>query len=227
MRNIFLLGAAILGVLLVFSGCANRKTVSFDVLTVPAEVELELTNGTRVQGIAAEKKDGKLAVVRGAKDTLRLPRTSLRTIQVVPPVYDEAGHLITRAEIQQEKNSRNTLLYTVGGGALSFGTGLFISSLAYRAGDGKDFRVANPISIGTGVLGTAVFFHLGEKRDRLMAIERIKDRRKAEAERILEEKRKERERLLRQIEELKKEKARIEAEKKKLEAKKKKKKQQQ
>ena len=207
-------------------GCANRKTVGFDVLRVPAEVELELAGGRHLQGIATKKDAGELVVVRAPKDTVKVQRTSLRKIQMVPPVYDEAGRLVTRAEIQQEKNSRNTLLYTLGGGALSFGTSLFVSSLIYRAGDGKDFSVANPISIGGGILGTAVFFHLGHKRDRLMAIERIKDRRKAQAERILEEKRRERERLLRQIEELKKEKARIEAEKKKLEAKKKKKHQQ-
>ncbi|HEB88662.1 MAG TPA: hypothetical protein ENI85_03745 [Deltaproteobacteria bacterium] len=214
--------AGILGITVLLTwGCAKRAVVGFDALQTPAEVELDLRNGKHLKGIAAHKAQDALWVVPSAGDTLPIARAALEKIQVYPPVYDEAGQLITRAEIQREKNSRNTLLYTIGGGALSFGASLFLSSVVYRSGDDSDFKVVNPISIGGGLVGTGVFHYLGRKRDRLMAIERIKDRRKEEAEKLLEEKRKEKERLLKQIEELKKEKARIEAEKKRLKKKKK------
>lgn len=129
--------------------------------------------------------------------------------------YDEKGDLITREEINQEKNDKNAVIYTLGGGALSFGASLFISSMVYRGGD-KEFKVINPISVGGGLLGTGFLYLQGRKRDRMLAIERIKDRRKLTAEKELKEKQAERELLKKKVEELKKEKARIEAEKRRM-----------
>jgi len=130
--------------------------------------------------------------------------------------YDESGRIIAEEEITKEKNNNNAMIYTIGGGALSFGTSLFLSSLVYRGTD-DDFKVVNPISIGGGVVGTAFLFWQGKKRDRMLAIERIKDQRKFAAESELESKQVEKTQLQKQLEEVKKEKARIDAEKKKIE----------
>ncbi len=147
----------------------------------------------------------------------------IQEIYVFKSAYDENGQLITKKEISGEKNSKYAVIYTLGGGILGFGTGLFLSSLAYRSGD-ENFKVLNPISLGGGVLGAAYFHLVGKKRDRILAIERIREQREFAAAKFLEGKKTEREKLLQQLEEMKKEKARIDAEKKKLEEKLKKKK---
>jgi len=130
--------------------------------------------------------------------------------------YDESGRVITEEEIAKEKNNKNATIYTIGGGALSFGASLFISSMVYRGTD-EDFKVLNPISIGGGVLGTGILFWQGRKRDRMLAIERIKDKRQVVANEELDQKKAEKEQLQKKLDELKKEKARVEAEKKKIE----------
>lgn len=130
--------------------------------------------------------------------------------------YDESGRIITEEEISQVKTNKNATIYTIGGGALSFGTSLFLSSLIYR-GTEDNFKVLNPVSIGGGIVGTAVLFWQGKKRDKMLAIERIKDQRKLAAESELESKKAEKTQLQKQLEELKNEKARMDAEKKKIE----------
>ena len=78
--------------------------------------------------------------------------------------------------------------------------------------------------MGGGALGAAFFHFLGKKRGVTLAIERIKKQREFAAEKLLEGKKNERANLVKQLEEMQKEKARIDAEKKKLEEKLKKKK---
>jgi len=104
------------------------------------------------------------------------------------------------------------LLYGIGGGALSFGVGLFASSFIYRASD-REFRVANPISVGAGLLGMAFFAWRGHQRDLRLALETQKTR---EYRQQLEAERKRKEQIRKEIERLKREMAQQEAEKKRL-----------
>lgn len=214
----------VFGLVITALGCAKRTLVPFEELPVPSEVELQLQDGRQVQAIALEKSSDKLTVQKQFDTrTLQINRQAIRSLSVLPSEYDESGKLITRTEIAREKSNKNTLIYSIGGGVLSFGVSLFISSIVYR-GTGEDFQVANPISIGGGVVGTALLFWQGKKRDRVLALERIKDQRKLAAEQELKKKRAERDQLRRQLEQLKLEKAQVEAEKQKLERKLKKKK---
>jgi hypothetical protein len=119
------------------------------------------------------------------------------------PVYDEAGVPISEQEIQREKKSTNLALYAIGGGALSFGLSFFLGSLASRASDDDKAILWGSTAAGA-TIGTVIFAKLGANRDRLMAIERIKDRRQKRASEELESERQRR--------------ARIEAEKRALEA---------
>jgi|Deesub1362B_J571_1020462.scaffolds.fasta_scaffold06673_3 hypothetical protein len=212
-----------LGGILLFSGCSRYVVVSYDQLKVPSEVRLTMRQGQTLAGVVQEKKGDTLQLaVRGTLQ--QIAAADVSRIEMLPPVYDEGGGLITETEIARANTHRRTWFYTIGGGALSFGTSLFLSSLYYRNQKDKEFSVINPFSVAGGVLGMILFNRIGAKRDRLFAIEKIRDQRKLEAQRLLEEKRKERERLMKELEALKKEKERIEQEKKKLQEKMKKKK---
>jgi hypothetical protein len=205
-------------------GCAKRSMVPFNELPVPSEIELSTTDGQKIKAIARQKSSNTLFIQRQKMSEVEeIEKSQIQTIHYYPPQYDESGGLITKEEIAREKNNKNAVIYTIGGGALSFGASLFISSLAYRGSD-DDFKVVNPISIGGGILGTGLLFWQGGKRDNMLALERIKDQRQFMAEDELEEKRAEREKLQKQLDELKKEKARVEEEKKKIQEKLKKKK---
>lgn len=209
---------------LFFPGCAKKTLVPFDQVLIPSEVEMKLIEGNSITAVVINKKNGNLTVkVSNDSGTTNIEKSKIQEIYVFKSAYDENGQLITKKEISGEKNSKYAVIYTLGGGILGFGTGLFLSSLAYRSGD-ENFKVLNPISLGGGVLGAAYFHLVGKKRDRILAIERIREQREFAAAKFLEGKKTEREKLLQQLEEMKKEKARIDAEKKKLEEKLKKKK---
>lgn len=104
------------------------------------------------------------------------------------PVYDEAGAPIPEHEIRRQKGSSNLVLYAVGGGALSFGVSFFVGSLASRASD-DDKSVLWGTTLAGATVGTVLFAYLGANRDRTVAIETIKDRRRQNAARELEKER--------------------------------------
>ncbi len=207
-------------ILIFQSGCAKRTLVPYDDLRVPTEIKMKMLNGKQAEMVALQKTPEKLLVrvPEGTAET-EIDRAQITKIYVYHSEYDESGNIITRAEIAKEKNNKNAYLYTIGGSVLSFGASLFLSSVIYRGMKDQEFKVINPISVGGGVLGTLILNWQGRKRDRMLAVERIKDRRKIEAEKLLHEKQSEREQLQKQIEEMEKEKARAEAEKKRLEEK--------
>lgn len=98
------------------------------------------------------------------------------------PVYDEARKPITEQEIQKYQNNKNFVLYTIGGGALSFGASFFLGTLIDRALDDSDGDLVLWATTGAGTLiGTVLFANLGKNRDRRQAIELVKEKRKEEA----------------------------------------------
>ncbi|MFQ5864434.1 MAG: hypothetical protein ACE5IW_04300 [bacterium] len=104
------------------------------------------------------------------------------------PVYDEARKPITEQEIQKYQTNKNFTLYTVGGGALSFGASFFLGTLIKRGLDGSTGDAALWATTGTGTLiGTILFAGHGKNRDRNQAIEAIKEKRKKDAAKKLTE----------------------------------------
>jgi hypothetical protein len=98
------------------------------------------------------------------------------------PVYDEARKPITEGEIQKHQNNKNFVLYTLGGGALSFGASFFLGTVIDRGLGDSNGDLALWATTGTGtVIGTVLFASQGKNRDRKQAIEVIKQRRKIEA----------------------------------------------
>ena len=71
------------------------------------------------------------------------------------------------------------MLYTIGGGGLSFGASFFIGSvLSRRFDDADQGRTAMWTTAAAGtVLGTILFAKAGAKHDRYIAIEKIREQR--------------------------------------------------
>jgi len=207
--------------------CAKRIPISYPELKPPIEVRLTLTAQKTLTGVIL-KKDNDQLVFKNEIDgkTLVLKRNQIVKIEKIPTEVDEGGNLITQKEIKAHKNHKNLLLFSIGGTGLSFGGGLFISSLIYRSTN-KDFEVINPISIGSAVVGAGLFAWQGEKRDKLSAVERVKEERKQQAQQQLEAERKKKEQLKQQLERLRKAKEEVEKEKARLQKELKKKKKQQ
>ncbi|NOY78612.1 MAG: hypothetical protein GXO76_12155 [Calditrichaeota bacterium] len=196
--------------------CAKTIPVAFDAANSNQEVKIHLKSGKTILGVITKKEAQQLTILDEKTGSKRiLKKTAIASIEKLPAVYDEAGNVISRAEIAQARRHKNFILYSIGGSALSFGVSLFGSSLVSRASD-ESFKAINPISIGGTILGTAVFSYLGHRRDTGMAIETIKDRRKKEAEVKLKKELTHKKQLELEMKRLKAEKEKAEKERQKL-----------
>jgi len=197
--------------------CSKRIPVAFDAANSNQEVKVHLKSGENILGVITKKEARKLTILDEKTNSKRtLEKTAIASIEKLPAEYDEAGNVISKAEIAKVRSRKNLILYSVGGAALSFGVSLFTSSVVYRASDTGSFNVANPISIGGTVLGAGIFSYLGHKRDTRMALEKIKDQRKKETEVKLKKEMTHKKQLELEIKRLKQEKEKAEKERQKL-----------
>ncbi|OQX83023.1 hypothetical protein B6D60_11185 [candidate division KSB1 bacterium 4484_87] len=121
---------------------------------------------------------------------------------------------------------KNTYLYTVGGMGLSFGLSFFIGSLINRGMDDVDQgKTAMWITTGVGTaIGTFLFAKVGAKKDRAVAIDKIRKERYELAKKKAEEERLKRKKIVDEIERLRQERKKQDEELKRLMEEKKKKK---
>lgn len=120
------------------------------------------------------------------------------------PVYDEAGETISEQEIKAHQGNSNFMLYTLGGGALSLGVGVFAGTLVERAAGNNDNDVALWSTAGAAtVVGTTLFAIHGKRRDRNKAIQTVIETRIEEAEEQLAEERERREKVQKELRTLK------------------------
>ena len=92
-------------------------------------------------------------------------------------LVDEKNQPITKAEVATKKTNKNFMLYTVGGGALSFGVSFFVGSMIHRSTNSEDRTALWAITGAGTALGTALFAHNGKIRDFNHAVEAVKDSR--------------------------------------------------
>jgi len=96
------------------------------------------------------------------------------------PMLDEVGKPVTKEEVDQKRTSKNFWLFTVGGGALSFGASFFAGALIDRDANSDHTKLWAVTGAGT-LLGTVLFAHNGRVRDYNVAVEAVKDSRKESA----------------------------------------------
>ncbi len=132
------------------------------------------------------------------------------------PMVDEVGKPVTEDEVKQRRTSKNFWLYTIGGGALSFGASFFVGALIDR-NTSSDDQTTLWIVTGAGTaLGTALFAHNGSVRDFNIALEAVKDSRKEMASQGIVEEQKRQEQLAEEKKKLEEERKRQEAERERL-----------
>lgn len=181
MRDRQLILCLIIGVLFMTTGCAKRALLSYDQAPPMASVEIGTVSGHKFEGTIEEKNSVSL-FLRTKKNNRSLTRISRDEIVWISGrefVYDGAGKIIPEAEIQDQKNNNNFLIYTIGGAGLSFGASFFIGSLIHRGMD--DEKNGGTVMWSTTALGTTVgtllFAKSGKNRDRSIAIEAIREQR--------------------------------------------------
>jgi len=90
-------------------------------------------------------------------------------------MVDDRGQAISKSEVAAKKSNKNFWLYTVGGGALSFGASFFVGSMVERNAE-SDSRTALWAITGVGtVVGTILFANTGRVHDFNQAVEAVKD----------------------------------------------------
>ncbi len=129
---------------------------------------------------------------------------------------DDAGKPISEQEVSAKKSNKNFLLFTIGGGALSFGASFFIGSLIDRGADSAN-QSALWITTGIGTAAGLLYFaHQGKVRDFNYAIEEIKAERIKSVASELDKERQRRAMIEKQKRELIEARKRQEAERRKL-----------
>ncbi len=92
-------------------------------------------------------------------------------------MVDDRGQAITKPEVAAKKSNKNFWLYTLGGGALSFGASFFVGSMVERNAESKSRTALWAITGAGTVLGTVLFAKTGGVRDFNQALETVKDER--------------------------------------------------
>jgi len=167
--------------LLLAIGCAKRIPISYDRVQPNALVKVEKLSGQVYQGEIQQKSIDYLLLKEDRyHDRLtRINREDIASITGREFVEDGIGGFISEWEIREHQKNRNLWLYTIGGGSLSFGASFFIGSLLHRGLD--DEKNGTKILWGTTglgtITGTLLFARVGRKRDRLFAIEKLREQR--------------------------------------------------
>lgn len=213
----------VLCVLLIgLSGCAKRIPVTYDQVEQTNDVEITLVSGNQIEGTVIRSEPHQLTIAPKGQRQMAIPKTTIRSIKRKPPVMDDFGNGISEEEIESVKTNKNTLIYGIGGGALSLGFSFFAGSLATQDSSG-DGSILGATTLVGGGLGTYLFIRAGQAKDRREAIEVIRDERRSielkrfeeeaaettnDIERLMDEEkkrqeelRKEREAILRELEE--------------------------
>jgi len=213
LRRYFLLAVL---VLFIFAGCAQRVLVKYNQVERTNRVKITLTSGRKIEGTVVKVDPSQLTLIKRNRQLRTIPRSSVRYIKRKPPVYDDFGRGISEEEIQSIKTNKNTLIYGIGGGALSFGASFFVGSLIVGESKENGGAILGTTTLLGGGLGTGLFIRAGSIRDRQKAIEKIREKRRSiklkqegvqkkspdEMKKLLEQEKRKQEQLRKQREEL-------------------------
>jgi len=204
--------------LLIFSGgCAKRVVINYDNVRPNSLVKIKTTDGKSCEGIIKAKKPS-ILVMQLDKSRQKLTKIERKKISKITGqknyVLDTQNKIISEWEIESKKSNNNFLLYTLGGGGLSFGASFFLGSLINRSMDDIDqgkTAMWSTAAVGT-VIGTTLFAKAGAKRDRFAAIEKIRDQRVELAKKHAEQDRVKRKKIQAELDKLKAERKKQEEE---------------
>ncbi len=164
-------------VLFIFSGCAQRDSVTYRDVEKTNYVQVFLTSGKMIEGSVFKVEPHQLTIFKKDRTKQTILQSSIREIKRKPPVYDDFGKGISEEEIESIQQNRNATVYGIGGGALSLGVCFFVSSLiAHNMEEGGTIIAASTV-VGGGI-GTLLFVNGGKAKDREEAIDKIVEKRR-------------------------------------------------
>lgn len=165
------------GVLLIIAGCARMSVVQYPDVQATNYVALELTNGDHVEGTVLKNEPHQITLVNQMKVSSPIPKSRIKTIHRKPPILDDFREGISEEEIRMKKTSKNSMFYTIGGTALSFGTSFFVGSMLANQMDDNGGMVLAGTTIGGTVIGGLLFNKAGRNMDWQESIARIRKER--------------------------------------------------
>jgi len=173
--------------ILSFWGCAHWQEVTYSDVKTDNTVRISLVSGEGITGTVKKTEPHQIIILKENK-FFKISKSSIKNIKILPPVYDDFGRCISEREIKSVKTNKNAVIYGIGGGALSFGTSFFIGSMLA----GEDTSKSGGVLIGTTAagtgLGTILFVKAGMAKDRKEAIEKVKEKRRLQAQKKLNKK---------------------------------------
>jgi small nuclear ribonucleoprotein (snRNP)-like protein len=199
---------------LVIGGCSHYSVVDYRNVDTTNDVRVKLDSGADISGTVTKIEPHQMTVLDQRHETVSIQKSNIQTIKRKPPVTDDFGNGISNADILLHQTKRNKTIYGIGGGVLSFGISFFAGSLIGNAG-GNGGAILAASTLGGTAIGTVMFLHAGQNKDRTLAIRKINEiRRSAEIvpkeknissddmKHMLEEERKKQEELRKEREDL-------------------------
>lgn len=164
-----------------WGGCSHHILVPYENVEKTNSVQIQLVSGRTVEGTILRKEPHQLTLLMKDMGQAVIPKSTVRSIKRKPPVYDDFNRGISEEEIESVKTSKNAVVYGMGGGALSTGVSFFIGSLASKSMDENGGSVLMATTVGGGGIGTILFTLAGKKKDRKVAITKIREKRRSRA----------------------------------------------
>jgi hypothetical protein len=166
---------------MLLQGCSHFSAIRYDQAEKTNTVRARLRTGKTVEGSVMKTDPYHLTILRKDRQVLSIQRDDILVIRRKPPVVDDFGKGISEEEIALASKKKNTVIYGIGGGALSFGFSFFAGSMLGRSSESGGALLAGTALTGTAA-GTVLFIRAGKSLDRKEAIASIKgERRNLEA----------------------------------------------
>ncbi len=192
---------------MVFQACAPARVLEVQEIEPSHSVKIYTMDGKVVKGVVTKRERTAIVLVSEADHqphTIALK--DIRRVERSDQIYDYDGYPISEAEIGKYKDNRNAWGYAIGGAALGGLVGLVVALPMWYA----DVGGVPPYFVsGIGAVAGSIFFAMkGIKKDREIAIEKIRyirkrerelARQKEEEQKRLEQIQKEKEELLRKL----------------------------
>jgi len=203
----------VLGCLIALTGCSNHVQLKAEDLVQDQFVQIKTKKGGHVSGTIAKADSLALVIRNEGGRSANLQRSDIAEASGPKPVLDPAGRVVREEEISQKRKNKNVWLYSAGGALLSMGASFFASSMISRAGDKEndDPIIVAGTAIGTSV-GTFFFARAGRKKDRQHAIQEILAARGSAASVEAASEKQRRENIQKEIDQIKRDRAKQEAE---------------
>ncbi len=212
-RRTYISAVILLFCFVCFAGCGHQALIKTNQLQKEQSVNIVLKSGEKYSGTVSAIEENAITILDKSKTNKEIQKQTISKIYGPQPYYDSNGKLISEKEIAQNKTNEKFWLFTVSGSALSAGVSFFLSSMIARSqGEGTNAPVITTGTITGTVIGGYLFSRLGKQKDRTKTIDKIRIARAGEKLNNVVEDKNKKDQLEQEIEKLRIERERQDAE---------------